>query len=421
MSISMSEGILSLVFSEMGTVTLAVLVLLLGNYIKSRIYFFEKYCIPAPVIGGIIFSVLNLIFHQSNLVSITLTKTYQDDFMFMFFTIVGFGASIALLKEGGPKLIKYFVLTGVLISLQGIFGILSASLAGVDQMLGIIAGPASLAGGHGSVAAYGQMLEDIGHTGVMVTGMAAATFGLIGGSIFGGPLCERLVQKHNLKSTSKDGLENDVTTIDTTKNKKKKVTIRHNVDTGEVLLNELFKHIAIIGLFMTLGNYLGTILGNLLSISLPGFVGPMLIAFTVRNLNEKYEWFQVNQVLLDKMSDLSLGIFLAMAMISLNLWELFDLAIPLLIILTLELILTLLFIYYIAFRILGKDFDSAVMCAGLTGHALGATPTGMANMESVSSKYGVSRLAFLIVPIVGGFLQDMFLVPINVLLINLFG
>ncbi|NLW43357.1 MAG: sodium:glutamate symporter, partial [Tissierellia bacterium] len=143
--------------------------------------------------------------------------------------------------------------------------------------------------------------------------------------------------------------------------------------------------------------------------------------FVVRNFNEKFNWFNVNQTLLDSMSDISLGIFLSMAMISLKLWELFELAIPLLIILSVLLAFTLIFVYFVVFTILGKDFDSAVMCAGLIGHGLGATPNAIANMESVSEKYGVSRVAFLIVPIVGGFLQDLFLVPVNVFLINLFG
>ena len=184
---------------------------------------------------------------------------------------------------------------------------------------------------------------------------------------------------------------------------------------------DAFVHIGLIGVFMTLGNWVGVAAGNLFSISLPGFTGPLVVACVVRNLNEKFHWFKVNEDILNFMSEVSLGIFLSMAMISLNLWQLFDLAIPMLIILMLLLVITLAFVYYIVFRVLGGDFHAAVMCAGLTGHGLGATPNGIANMDSVSETYGVSRLAFLIVPIVGGFLQDMFLVPINVFMINLLG
>lgn len=422
MKITTVDEVLSILFNEMGTVTLAILVLLFGSYVKKRVNFLRKYCVPTPVIGGIIFALLNLLLYKTEIVSVNLTNTYQNDFQFMFFTIVGYGASITLLKKGGSKLIKYFILTGILILSQGILGVIAADIAGVHRIYGIISGPAPLAGGHGSVAAYGQMAEDLRHNGAMVIGMASATFGLIAGSLLGGPLCDRLIRKNNLKNTESFvyknySLNNNIGEEERDYIKEEDVL----KTTNDITVQSVFKHIAIIGVFMTTGNYLGNIITELFKVSLPGFVGPMIVAFVVRNFNEKFNWFNVNQTLLDSMSDISLGIFLSMAMISLKLWELFELAIPLLIILSVLLAFTLIFVYFVVFTILGKDFDSAVMCAGLIGHGLGATPNAIANMESVSEKYGVSRVAFLIVPIVGGFLQDLFLVPVNVFLINLFG
>lgn len=413
MQIAITNGALSLTFSAFGTVTVAVLVLLLGGWVKKKVPFCQKYCLPAPVIGGVIFALVNLILHQTGIVSITLATAYQNDFQFMFFTIVGFGASIALLKRGGGKLIKYFLLVGLLIVGQSVVGVFASDLAHVPRIFGILCGPASLAGGHGSVAAYGQMLEDMGYTGSLVVGMAAATFGLITGSLFGGPLADRLIRKNNLKNTDLESKLSDV--------QNEAAEITSSGTSKSVNVQSIFVHIAVIGIFMTLGNYLGNILGSLTGVSLPGFVGPMIIAFIARNLNERIHFININDAILDKMSAISLGIFLSMVMISLHLWELFALALPMMIILGIELVFTLLFIYFVVFRVMGKDFDSAVMCSGLTGHGLGATPNGIANMESMSEKYGVSKLAFLIVPIVGGFLQDIFLVPINVFLINWLG
>lgn len=413
MDISIVDNTFSLALGPFGTVTLAVLVLLFGNFVKKRINFLERYCLPAPVIGGVIFSLVNLILNQTGLLDINLTSIYQNDFQFMFFTIVGFGASVSLLKVGGSKLVKYFFATGFLIVFQNIFGLLAAKFVGVSSAVGLIASGIPLAGGHGSVAAYGQMLEDMGHSGILVAGMSAATFGLIVGSILGGPISNRLITKNNLKRMDIDNSSSDI---------KQEVSSIINGDSKKPInVHAIIFHIGLIGVFMTLGNYFGNTVAKLMDISLPGFVGPMFLAFIVRNTNDKFNLFEFNQSILDKMSTISLSIFLSMAMISLKLWELLDLAIPLIIILAIVTTLTIIFIYFVVFRVLGKDYDAAVMCAGLVGHGLGATPTGIANMESVSEKHGTSKLAFLIVPIVGGFLQDMFIVPVTVFLINVFG
>ena len=192
-------------------------------------------------------------------------------------------------------------------------------------------------------------------------------------------------------------------------------------------MHSVFTHLALIGSFIVLGgilgNHLSIGLGTLTGgkISLPGFCGPMLVAFVVRNVNEKFHFLVPNDKILHIMEELSLGIFLSMAMISLKLWELVKLAVPMVIILILELTAVLAFIYLLVFRLLGRDYEAAACCAGLCGHSFGATPNGIANLKSVSEQFGYPAMAFLIVPIVGGFLQDIFLVPVNVFLINLFG
>ena len=403
-----------LVFSlgALASVILAILVLLLGGFIKKKVAFLQEYCIPAPVIGGILFALLNLFFHQTGLVSISLDKAYQNDFQYLFFTAIGFTASLALLKKGGSKLIIYFVLTGCVIVLQGIIGVGGAFLMGQDLVFGIITGPAPLAGGHGSAAAYAKMLEDMGHSGSMVVGMAVATFGLIIGSFAGGPLCGRLISKYRLESSDKDATMQEI------KDNMRDIQAQ---DTPSTDPHSIFIHIAFLGTFVVIGGYIFNIIGDTFSFKFPGFTGPIVMAILMRNILEIKPIIKINQAMIDKIGEISLGIFLSMALISLNLWELFDLAIPMLVILALDVIVILSFIYFVVFRVLGKNFDAAVMCAGMTGHAFGATPNGIANMESVSEKYGISRVAFLIVPIVGGFLQDLILVPFNIYLINLLG
>ncbi len=414
MGISFDEvGKLIISLSAFGTVVFAALILLFGSFIKKRVAFFGKYCIPVPVIGGIAFALLNLFFHQTGMIGVELNKAYQNDFQFLFFTTIGFGASFGILKKGGTKLIIYFILTACMILLQSGIGILGASIAGIDPIFAIVCGPASLAGGHGSVAAYGAMLEDMGHNGSLLVGLAAATFGLVVGSFSGGPLCGRLIRIHNLKNedttASYADVDNDMRNA------------MGEVATFEVTTLSIIKHIALLGGFVVVGNYLVGIAKASWGFAFPGFLGGVLIAIIVRNILDVKPFLEIDQRIVDKISEISLGLFLAMALVSLNLWELFDLALPMLIILSLEVVFTLSFIYFIVFYCLGRNFDAAVMCAGFTGHSFGATPNGIANMESVSEKYGISRLAFLIVPLVGGFLQDLILVPVNVFLINYLG
>lgn len=420
MSFQVLGGNLGFTFSAFGTVVLAVLMLLLGSAIKRRSGFCQRYCIPAPVIGGVFFALANLLFHVTGCISITLDNTYQNDMQFMFFTIVGFGASFRLLRRGGKKLVVYFLLTGLLIILQAGVGILGATITGISPIYGIICGPAPLAGGHGSVAAYGEMLEGLGHSGAMVAGMAAATFGLIAGSFLGGPICERLVRRDKLQTPGPGGAtQAQHTAIEPDETEQ--------APTNEVSVQSMFFHLALIGGFMVIGGIVGTYLGKGLSaltggnISLPGFCGPMLVAFLVCNLNDHFRWFRVNDRVLHGMEELSLGIFLSMAMISLELWQLVDLAIPMLVILFMELVMIVAYLYFVVFRCMGRDYEAAACCAGLCGHGFGATPNGIANLGSVSERFGYPTLAFLIVPIVGGFLQDIFLVPVCVMLINLFG
>ncbi|MFY9189112.1 MAG: sodium/glutamate symporter [bacterium] len=410
MDFEIVDGILNLKLSAMGTLTLASLLLLFGGMIKKRVPAFQKVCLPTAVLGGVPFAVLNLFLWKANIIKIGLDTVNQPDFMNMFFTIVGFGASLAMVKKGGFKLVVYLCITGGLIAGQGFLGMATAKLVGASPLLGIICGPLTLSQGHGYAASFGQMLEDMGHSGSVVVGMAAATFGLVAGSLLGGPSADRLIRRNKI-DYSKVGTKASIATD---------APVSEHETSKPVGMGNIIVYLALIGSFMTVGSYVGKLLGNTFNVSLPGFMGPLLCAFITRNIIDLVHPIHFDDVLLGKMSDLALSIFLSMALMSLRLWELFDLAIPMIVILVVETLFTLLYVYFIAFRLLGSDFDAAAMSAGLIGHGLGATPNALANMEAVAEKYRFSETAFLIVSLVGAFLQDIFAIPLLVYFTNLF-
>lgn len=410
MDFIINNGIPTIAFDSIGTVALALLMMLLGQKIKNRIKFFQNYCIPAPVIGGVLFAMVNLLVYSRGILMIETTSTYQTDMQNLFFTCVGFGISISLLKKGGGRLIKYFLMTTVLIIIQAVVSVVAAKMSGLDIALAVMAGPAPLAGGHGNAAAYGKLLVEMGHIGADSVGMAAATFGLITGSFFGGPICNRLIMKYNLVNNNRDNdtMLDNVNNVSDSKNQAITVPV-------------IFYHVAIIATLVTFGSLISKLVNNLWGISIPTFAGAALMASVIGNINERKKWININNNLMEYFQDFTLGLFLSMAMISLKLWQLASLAVPMMVTLLAGLIATILFIYFVVFRVCGKDFDSAVMCAGMTGHGMGATPNGLANMDSVSQKYGTSKIAYLCVIVTGGILADWVLLVVNTTMVNLFG
>lgn len=399
------NGLPTLIFDSISTVGLALLTLLIGQWLKNRITFLRTYCIPAPVIGGVLFSLLNLCLYLSGLINIAVTPTYQTDMQNMFFTCVGFGISVSLLTKGGARLIKYFILTSILILLQAASSIAGSYISGLDPSLAVVCGPAALAGGHGNAAAYGGMLEEMGHQGAVAIGMAAATFGLITGSFFGGPMAKRLITKHNLVRDDKsENISLDI----------------HKEGSGFTLI-KLLGHVALVCILITLGGVIQSGIHTAFDIKIPVFAGAALLASVIGNCNEKLKILPIDSALMEKMEDFTLNVFLALAMTSLKLWQLISLALPMMITLAIGLAITLLFIYFVVFNLCGRNFDAAVMCAGMCGHALGATPNGLANMDSVSQVYGMSKIAYLCVIVTGGIAADWVLLIVNTTMVNVFG
>lgn len=409
MGFEITKDIFNVNFDMVATLALATLLLLLGNYLRKKVNFLEKFCIPGPVIGGLLFAIIIFILKTSDVMNIEMDTTLQSPFMIAFFTTIGLGASFSLIKKGGKLLIIYWILCGGLAIFQNIIGILGARITNINPLIGIMCGAVSMEGGHAAAASFGATIEGLGVNGAITIGMAAATFGVICGGIIGGPVSRYLIDKYNLKPSSDDSIEN----ISVEETAGIKLSDSFNSNT-------MITQIAIIASCMTIGNLFGIWFSNAMGVVLPGYVGAMFVAVLFRNLNDKIKIVNMDLYSVDIISNVCLGIFLTMALMTIKLWELAGLAGPMIIIVAAQVIFITLYGIFIGFRVLGKDFDAAVMVSGMLGHGLGATPNALANINSVTSKYGNSMKAFLIVPLVGAFLIDLIGIPTIVAFINFF-
>lgn len=395
---------MTLALDQITTIFLSIALLVLGTYLVKKVGFLNKFCIPAPVVGGLLFAAFATLAKSLGWFEITLDTSLQGLFMLTFFTTVGLGASFKLVKLGGKLLVIYWLACGFLALAQNTIGVSMAYLFDLHPLIGMMAGAVSMEGGHGAATAFGQTVEDLGINSALSIGVAAATFGLVAGGLIGGPVVKYLITKYDLKSSESD----DVIEVNLEENDK------------AIKTNTFFTQLLLITFCMALGTYLGGLFSSATGFVLPGYVGAMFVAVIVRNIVDKVNPKTVDMQSIGLVSDISLGIFLSMALMSIKLWEIADLALPLLAIVFVQVIFIVLFGIFVLFRILGKDYDAAVMVAGFTGHGLGATPNAMANMAAVTDRFGPSKKAYLVVPIVGAFLIDVFAMPIIITTINLF-
>ncbi|MFJ8517552.1 MULTISPECIES: sodium/glutamate symporter [Lysinibacillus] len=389
--------------NQITTVFLAVALFALGGWLINKIGFLKRFCIPAPVVGGLLFAALTTILKTTGVLEISLDTSLQSLFMITFFTTIGLGASFKLVKLGGKLLIIYWLACGFLALMQNVIGVSLAKLMGIHPLIGMMAGAVSMEGGHGAAAAFGQTLEDLGISSAMTIGAAAATCGLVAGGLIGGPIVKYLVGKYNLTPDEQETEEVDY------ENKNEQITS-----------DSFFTQVLLITFCMAVGTYVGTLFSEATGFVLPGYVGAMFVAVLVRNIMDKIKPDAINMKSISLIGDVTLGVFLSMALMSIKLWEIADLALPLFIIVFAQVFFIVLFSIFVLFKILGKNYDAAVMVAGFAGHGLGATPNAMANMSAVVQRFGPSKKAFLVVPIVGAFLIDVFGIPIIITTINLF-
>ena len=398
---------------------LAVILLIIGRFLRKKIGFFEKYCIPAPVIGGFLFAIIAFILKQSNVLEIKFDTTLQQFFMVMFFTSVGFNASLQVLKKGGKKVFTFLLAAIGLVILQNLLAVGLAPFVGLHPLLALMTGSTPMTGGHGTAAAIAPTVEALGFKGAdtaSTIAIAAATFGLIGGSMIGGPIADRLIKKNNLLPT-------DI--INERKNEHfEKKDIDENVRKEDlpILDAEKFSYaLFYILIAMGLGSYLSIILKALLpALSLPVYIGPMIIAAIMRNIFDASEKLHAPIHEISVIEDVSLNLFLAMALMSLKLWQLIDLAVPVIILLLAQVVLIYFYLIFVTFKVMGSDYDAAVMVSGHAGFGLGATPNGIANMRSVTEKYIYSKVAFFVIPLVGALFIDFFNVSIITMFVSFF-
>lgn len=407
MSFEYLENVFLIKTDAIMTVAMAAVLLLIGYFVKSKLKFLEKYCLPAPVVGGFLFMFLTWGGHVTGLFAFKFTTTFQAPFMLAFFTTVGLGASAALLKKGGVLLIIYWLICGTLSVFQNAIGVSVANLTGLEPAYGLLSGAISMLGGHGAAAAYGGTFETLGYSSGTLVGAAAATFGLISAVLVGGPVGRRLIEQYHLTPDTEDNFESDVEEV--------------NSASGHALSGlDIMKNVTVILVCMAVGTMVSGWIGTLIGMSFPTYVGAMFVAIIARNVNESFHMYRFDYPLVAGIGDVMLGLFLSMALMSLKLWELAGLAGPVLLILTCQVTFLMLLAYFVVFRILGKNYDAAVMVAGLLGHGLGATPSAIVNMTAINERYGMSRRAMMIVPIVGAFLVDIIYQPVTIWFIKTF-
>lgn len=386
------------------TLIVATLVLLVGRLMVDRIKLLQDFNIPEPVAGGLLAAVIIYILHVSTGVSFAFDKGLQDSFMLIFFSSIGLSADFSRLKAGGVGLVLFLLVVSAFIVVQNVVGVGLAGALGLDPIIGLVTGSITLTGGHGTAGAWGKVLEEQHHiVGATDLGMASATFGLVLGGLIGGPVARKLVNKMGMKPSAKAAQAHDTadTAIDD--------VFEHAHQRRLITANAAVETMALFAACLAFSALMTTpeVKSFLPSwFTLPQFVWALLFGVLLRNFLTSA--FKVNMFdrAIDVFGNASLSIFLGIALLNLKLWQLLDLALPMLIILAVQTAIMALYAYFATYRFMGKDYDAAVLAAGHCGFGLGATPTAVANMQSVTERFGPSHKAFLIVPMVGAFFID---------------
>lgn len=372
------------------TLAVAVGVLFLGGFLKQKIKLLEHFCIPSPVIGGMLFALLSLGLYMTGVVEFDFDEMLKTVCMVIFFTSVGFQANLRILKSGGISLVIFLVCVITLILGQNFIAIGVAKLMGLDPLIGLCTGSIPMVGGHGTSGAFGPVLEDLGVSGATTLCTAAATFGLVAGSLMGGPLGRRLIVKHDLLKTA---VAEDETPLVEEEEKKHRSVSMYAPAAYQIAI--------------AMG--LGTVVSWLLSktgMTFPIYIGAMIIAAVMRNISEFTGKFDIHIGEINDIGGICLSMFLGIAMITLKLWQLAELALPLVVLLLVQVVFMGLFTYFVVYNVMGRNYDAAVLASGTCGFGMGATPNAMANMQVLTEKFAPSVKAYILVPIIGSMFAD---------------
>lgn len=385
---------------ELESFLVAILVLFIGHSINRNVAFFRKYNIPEPIVGGLIVAAVITILHFNN-VTLDFTLSMQKTLMLMFFSTVGLAANYKLLLKGGSKVFLFLGIASLFILIQNAVGVSMATALGLEPLMGLIAGSITLSGGHGTGVAWAHTFQEDYGINTLEFAMAAATFGLVMGGIIGGPVAQRLINKNNLVSSYGVGGNHhkdhpDLVTYD---------QLEEDRVTAKSILEVMF----ILLLCVSGAKWVAALIATLdvSWLKMPEFVYALFIGVVITNITELSHGYKIKSESVDVLGTVSLSLFLAMALMNLKLWEIFDLALPLLAILLVQTITLALFAYFITFRLMGSNYDAAVIAGGHCGFGMGATPTAVMNMGALVSRTGPSPQAFMVVPIVGAFFIDI--------------
>jgi len=375
------------------TVGIAAVLLVVGDLVKKHVSILERYFIPGPIIGGVLFSLVALIGHETGTFTFEFYDNMRAFLLLVFFTTIGFSASFELLKKGGVGVALFLGAAVGLVLVQNTLGAALASALGVNPLIGLAAGSIALTGGHGTSAAFGPLLEQAGAVGALPAAIAAATYGLVAGCLVGGPVGTLLIRRNGLSGPAQQ-VQAQVKNIETAPS------------AGETSHQTIMYATVLVAVAIGAGTLLVNWLKGL-GITLPAYLGPMLVAALLRNLIDWRDW-HLPMPQFDVVGNVSLAFFLAMALMSMKLWELAQVAGPLLVILLVQTAVMFAYAYWVTFRVMGSDYDAAVIAAGHCGFGMGATPNAMANMQAFTAVNGPSLKAFFVIPLVGSLFIDFF-------------
>jgi ESS family glutamate:Na+ symporter len=378
------------------TTAVGAVALFMGVFILRRIPVLRRYNIPAAVIGGLVIAILVTASREFNLATVKFDTTLQAPLMTAFFTSIGLSASFGLLKAGTRQALVFLALATFLAVIQSLIGIATAVAFGQSPLLGVLMGPAALTGGPATALAFAPQFAAAGVASAESVAIAAAMAGIVMGGLVGGPIVTRLIVRYQLHSLTPTPTPSAQSTTS--------MPVDSTSDEERDLLTVL-KGVGVLLVAMGVGSWLGSVMKSA-DLTLPGYVGAMLMGAVIRNMDDRTQWLQIPHELSERMGLVCLSLFLSVALMNLKLWELTSIAAPLLVNLFIQVIAVAVFCWYVVFRVMGRDYDAAVMSGGFTGFMLGTTANAMAVMHSVVQRYGPSPRAFLVAPIVGAFFID---------------
>ncbi|MGL5907575.1 MAG: sodium/glutamate symporter [Shewanella sp.] len=385
---------------ELESFLMAIFVLFIGHSINRHVRLFKKYNIPEPIVGGLVVAACVAGLHFQN-ISLSFSLSLQNILMLMFFSTIGLSANYKLLLSGGKKVFIFLGVASVYIVIQNAVGVSLATLLGIEPIMGLIAGSITLSGGHGTGVAWSQTFAENYGINTLEFAMAAATFGLVMGGIIGGPVAQRLISKHNLISSYGIGRKHHtdhphLVTYD---------QLEEDHVTAKTILETLFVLLLCVAGAKWFSGWINQ--SGITWLKMPDFVYALFLGVIIANITELGRGYKPHTESIDVIGTVALALFLSMALMNLKLWEIFDLAIPLLVILLVQTAVLAVFAYFVTFKIMGSNYDAAVITGGHCGFGMGATPTAVMNMGALVSRTGPSPQAFMVVPIVGAFFIDI--------------